>query len=148
MDTQKLIQSLNSQLGQYATFRLNDVSYYPRERAQERLRVAIYGLEHTTSHKWNEEYASGRSHVHFPSPFGHDKSAAGSFILFFPADGNLYGMMDMRSLHTRRPDVNLSIVPPTALAPNRLHIVGWNGDSTFYGVDEEGSNWSIHCTRD
>lgn len=131
-------------MGRFATFELEDVSYYPSEHVQKRIRLAMYGVD--GSQKMHEEEKVGLPHVNFSRPLAHTNTS-GTFTLFIPIKGEPYGTLDMRSVkHWKRHDINLSIVSPIALAPNRLHNITWGNRCSFYGVDEESSNWSIHCT--
>lgn len=119
-------------MGRYASFELDEVSYYPSDRVQERIRLAIY--------------AEVLPRVDYSRPLAHTK-ATGTFTLFIPIEGQPYGILDMRSVeHGKRTDINLSVVSTRALAPNRLHNVSWGNRCSFYGIDEDGSSWSLHCT--
>jgi hypothetical protein len=130
-------------MGRFATFALSNVSYYPLEHVQERIRFALYGDD--GGQKMVDEQKDGLPYVHFPRPLAHTKTT-GTFTLFIPTQGHPYGVMHIQRVeHKKRKDLNLSIISPIALAPHRINNITWGNECSFYGVDEEGSSWSIHC---
>ena len=132
-------------LGAFAKFEVTDVSYYPTEPVQERVKEMIYG-HHEMGHVYTSKWKNEERHVFFDRPLGNHCPAEGIFLLFLPPDRPAYGMMHLRRLlHKSRTDINLSIVSPLAVAPHLLHLEDWGNDISFYVVDEEGSKWSIHC---
>jgi hypothetical protein len=149
--TQQMVEGLGEALmGSYYLFEIKDVTYHPSKQVQDQIRDSIYGISpsgHFFSPKYVDETSSKIAHVNFSRPLDHN-SAEGDFYLFLPKKGTAFGMMDLRSLSSSRPDVNLSIVSPRALMPYRLNITGDNHNfNTFYAVDSDGSNWSIHSKR-
>lgn len=144
-----LIKALQTKIQQCITFELTDVSFYPTVEVQARIMQAIYGSgEWTNSQKWRDEFIGKKEHLHGPRPLAHCP-VKGSLILFLNEHGKSTGMMDLQMVFGKRPDINRSIVPSVALAPNLLHVTEWgNGGESYYAVDKEGSRWSLHCKLD
>jgi hypothetical protein len=143
--TQKLAQGLQARLGSFAALKITDVSYYPTETVQERIKLAVYGY-HPEGIGSTEKWLNEDNHVLFYRPLSHTQ-VVGELHIFLPQNGHPFVMMQLEQVnHRRRADIKLSIVSPLALAPHRLHMENWgNGYTSFYVVDKEGSKWSIHC---
>ena len=131
MNTLSLLESLQGRIGQFVSLPITDLSYYPTDEVQDRIKLAVCG-----------KIPRFAPHV----PLHGTCKVSGTFTLFLPAQEPPYGMMDLRSIHnTKHPDINLSIVSPIARMPHRLHLTEWGNQYSFYAIDEEGSKWSIHC---
>jgi len=137
--------------GRFASFNLRSTSYYPTRKVQSRIALSLYQVDLQrdgllSSQKYREDDSINDT-VHVGTPFSM-ASAEGSFLLFLPEDKQAWGLMDIRRIISRRPDINLSLVSPLALMPYKLHIVNgglYEHKSQFSVVDEEGSRWTLHC---
>ncbi len=137
--------------GRFASFNLRSASYYPTEKVQRRIAFALYQVDLMRqglldSDKYREDMANSDT-VHIGTPFVC-ASAEGSFPLFLPSNEQPWGMMDIRRVVSGRPDINLSLVSPIAIMPYKLRILSgglYDHKSQFSVVDEEGSQWTLHC---
>ena len=146
-EIQELTETLKTRLGSYSALKITNMSYYPTEAVQERIKLAVYGYHHKGIFQ-TEKYLNEERHVDFTRPLTHT-NVVGELYLFLPQKGHIFGMMYLEQvIDRRRTDINLSTVSPLALAPHRLHVDGWaNRGTSFYVVDKEGSNWSIHTEK-
>ena len=144
-ETKELAEALQARLGSYAVLKLTDVSYYPTDEVQQRIKLAIYGT-HPEGIMCTEKWLKEEDHASIHRPLSHTR-VVGELCLFLPQEGHPYCMMHLEQVnHRRRADINLSIVSPLARAPHRLHLESWgNGCTSYYVVDKEGSKWSLHC---
>ena len=72
----------------------------------------------------------------------------GTFFLFLPYNATAWGMLDLRRVVSRHPEINMSLISPLALAPHKISaIVGTarKVGAHLYGIDQDGSSWSLHC---
>ncbi len=137
--------------GSYVLLPLDHVSYYPVEKVIRRIALSIYNVDLQTgglfsSDKYNQEGETNHVDVSRPLGFG---TVDGDFYLFLPKEKPAWGLLDIRNVVSRRPDVNLSLVSPMALMPHRLHVIGGgtyeNHRPHFSVVDKDGSRWTLHC---
>jgi hypothetical protein len=138
--------------GSFTLFSLDNVSYYPTRKISSMVALNIYGVDLNTkglfdSEKYREDEKKNLHRIDPGNPLSHCDVDA-DFLLFLPTGKPAWGLMDIRSVFGRRPEINLSLISSATLMPHRLNIKSGSVSrhhSLFNVIDRDGSRWTLHC---
>lgn len=142
--------------GEFGIFPVFGLSYYPTKRIQKRILLNVYGTDgfeggYANSERYIEREKQGLRRIipEFQLNFddGNIETLDADFI--FLKQGDVYqGILDVRKLFSKNDrDINLSLISDRALAPHKHKVTEFKdtGFVHIYTIDDDGSNWSIHC---
>lgn len=144
--------------GRFGLFEISSLSYYPTDRVADLIMQNVYGVNRDegifASQRYNERKKQGQHLIDPSTPLQWSRSE-GTFLYLI--DGEVErGLLDIKSIESPDPRVNLSIISANALFSHQHQIesVGipqgvreGNYNAIFYTIDQDGSKWSIHCRR-
>jgi hypothetical protein len=144
--------------GEFGTFRVYTLSYYPSRRLKDKISHQLYNHEYDGL-AISEKYRSIESELKKfnQRPINPDSIYLGglggweldaTFTLYHSKD--LFGILDINNLSKiNNSQINLGLIPHTALNPCKHKIRGLSGGEGVYvhayTTDEDGSLWSMHC---
>lgn len=136
--------------GKFGMFRLDNVSYYPAARVQDKICWNIYGKSSKEAYGQSDAYremekrSDARNPPNIDRPLAHT-DVEGDFFLLYQED--VYcGILNIRRINDKIfPELNISIISGNALYPNK-HVVKRFSNTSIYTIDEDGSSWSLHLS--